>query len=159
MEPDDLLCSRNARPPKDEGGAARCPSCSQNAHDKTVLVRCAQSRATWPLLQRETGRNRSCSFASVAGRGKTRKSPVLAQRAVADSPRWTRARVEPARPSLNSRWREREDIRLTHAVEMDQPDLEKVDCSCSHYARLPWLADAKVYDVGTQCRIKQSHIC
>ena len=23
-------------------GAARCPSCSQNAHDETVLVRCAQ---------------------------------------------------------------------------------------------------------------------
>ncbi len=32
----------------------RCPSCSQNAHDKTVLVRCAQSRAPWPLLPRET---------------------------------------------------------------------------------------------------------
>src|SRR5207244_5397795 len=27
------------------GGAARCPSCSQNAHDETVLVRCAQLRA------------------------------------------------------------------------------------------------------------------
>ena len=27
-------------------GAARCPPCSQNAHDETVLVRCAQSRAT-----------------------------------------------------------------------------------------------------------------
>ena len=26
-------------------GAARCPSCSQNAHDQNVLVRCAQSRA------------------------------------------------------------------------------------------------------------------
>ena len=45
-EPDDLLCSRNARPQKDGEGAARCPSCSQNAHDETVLVRCAQSRAT-----------------------------------------------------------------------------------------------------------------
>ena len=32
MEPDDLLCSRNARPQKDGEGAARCPSCSQNAH-------------------------------------------------------------------------------------------------------------------------------
>ncbi len=38
-------CSRNARPQKDEVGTARCPPCSQNAHDKTVLVRCAQSRA------------------------------------------------------------------------------------------------------------------
>jgi len=27
-------------------GAARCPPCSQNAHDETVLVRCAQPRAT-----------------------------------------------------------------------------------------------------------------
>ena len=27
-------------------GAARCPSCSQNADDKNVLVRCAQRRAT-----------------------------------------------------------------------------------------------------------------
>jgi hypothetical protein len=34
MEPDDLLCSRNARPAKDEEGAARCPPCSQNAHDE-----------------------------------------------------------------------------------------------------------------------------
>ncbi len=40
-----LLCSRNARPQKDEEGAARCPPCSQNAHDETVLVRCAQLRA------------------------------------------------------------------------------------------------------------------
>ena len=31
---------------KQEGeGAARCPPCSQNAHDKNVLVRCAQLRA------------------------------------------------------------------------------------------------------------------
>jgi hypothetical protein len=35
-------CSRNALPEKDGAGAARCPSCSQNAHDKNVLVRCAQ---------------------------------------------------------------------------------------------------------------------
>ena len=27
-------------------GTARCPSCSQNAHDQNVLVRCAQLRAT-----------------------------------------------------------------------------------------------------------------
>jgi len=29
-----------------EGGAARCPLCSQNAHNKNVLVRCAQLMAT-----------------------------------------------------------------------------------------------------------------
>ncbi len=38
MEPDDLLCSRNARLKKEGEGAARCPSCSQNAHGETVLV-------------------------------------------------------------------------------------------------------------------------
>src|SRR6476660_2554677 len=37
MEPDDLLCSRNARPQK--GGWAAWPSsCSRNAHDKNVLA-------------------------------------------------------------------------------------------------------------------------
>ncbi len=34
MEPDDLLCSRNARSQKDGERVARCPSCSQNAHDE-----------------------------------------------------------------------------------------------------------------------------
>ncbi len=55
MEPDDLLCSRNARPQKVGEGAARCPSCSQNAHGETVLVRCAQKRAasTTPLTRGE----------------------------------------------------------------------------------------------------------
>jgi hypothetical protein len=38
MEPDDLLWSRNARPKKDGEGAAKCPSCSQNAHDEAVLT-------------------------------------------------------------------------------------------------------------------------
>jgi hypothetical protein len=42
MDADDLLFSRNARPEKGRMGVARCPSCSQNAHDETVLVRCAQ---------------------------------------------------------------------------------------------------------------------
>ena len=45
MEPDDRLCSRNARHQKDWEGATRCPLCSQNAYDETVLVRCAQLRA------------------------------------------------------------------------------------------------------------------
>src|SRR5436189_157284 len=39
-------------------GAARCPPCSQNAHDETVLVRCAQLRAAAlaaPLLERNKG--------------------------------------------------------------------------------------------------------
>jgi len=38
MEPVDLLCLRNARPQKDGEGAARRPSCSQNAHGETVLA-------------------------------------------------------------------------------------------------------------------------
>src|SRR6266850_7685277 len=37
MGPDDLLCPRNARSKKDVEGAARCPSCSQNAHGEAVL--------------------------------------------------------------------------------------------------------------------------
>ena len=45
MGADDLLCSRNARPQKGGEGTARCPLCSQNAHNKNVLVRCAQLRA------------------------------------------------------------------------------------------------------------------
>ncbi len=53
MEPDDLLSSRNARPQEDEEGAARCPPCSQNAHDETVLVRCAQSRAALATALKE----------------------------------------------------------------------------------------------------------
>ena len=58
MEADDLLCSHNARPQKDGEGAARCPSCSQNAHNKNVLVRCAQSRAALatPLTRDEEDR-------------------------------------------------------------------------------------------------------
>jgi len=38
MEPDDLLCSRNARPQKDGEGAARCPFCSRNALGFVCLV-------------------------------------------------------------------------------------------------------------------------
>ena len=32
----------NERAWKEERGVAGCPSCSQNAHDRNVLVRCAQ---------------------------------------------------------------------------------------------------------------------
>ena len=42
MRPDDLSCSRNARPENDLREQADRSSCSQNAHDKNVLVRCAQ---------------------------------------------------------------------------------------------------------------------
>ena len=42
MEPDDLLCSRNARPQKDAREQADRSSCSQSPHDKTVVARCAQ---------------------------------------------------------------------------------------------------------------------
>ena len=38
MEPDDLLCSRNARPERVGGEQPDHPSCSQNAHDETVLA-------------------------------------------------------------------------------------------------------------------------
>ena len=44
MEPDDLLCSRNARPQMDAKEQADCSSCSQSPHDKAVVARCAQGR-------------------------------------------------------------------------------------------------------------------
>ena len=57
MEADGLLCSRNARSRKDGKRAARCPSCSQNAHDRNVLVRCAQERAASATpLKRDIGK-------------------------------------------------------------------------------------------------------
>ena len=44
MEPDDLLCSRNARPQMDAREQADRSSCSQSHHDKTVVARCAQCK-------------------------------------------------------------------------------------------------------------------
>ena len=61
MEPDDLLCSRNARPQKDGERAARCPPCSQNAHGETVLVRRAQSRIDQATLENEMGKWDDCA--------------------------------------------------------------------------------------------------
>ena len=48
MRPDDLSCSRNARPENDLREQADRSSCSQNAHDKNVLVRCAQWKISQP---------------------------------------------------------------------------------------------------------------
>jgi len=45
MGSDDRLSSRNVRPQMGGEGEAKRPSCSQKAHDETVLVRCAQYRA------------------------------------------------------------------------------------------------------------------
>jgi len=78
MEPDDLLCSCNARLRKDEEGSARRPPCSQNAHDETVLVRCAQSRAAsttpstrgeedWTALARANGTSREIDYEAIGG--------------------------------------------------------------------------------------------
>ena len=36
-------------------GVARCPFCSQNAHDETVLVRCAQGRTVWLFPRGRSG--------------------------------------------------------------------------------------------------------
>jgi hypothetical protein len=63
------LCSRNARPQKDEEGVARCPPCSQNAHDETVLVRCAQSRAALATpLEGEVKIGKDLAWAKSASR-------------------------------------------------------------------------------------------
>jgi hypothetical protein len=42
MEPDDLLCSRNARPQNEARDQADRSFCSQSPHDKAVVARCAQ---------------------------------------------------------------------------------------------------------------------
>ena len=57
MEAVDLLCSRNARPQKDREGAARRPSCSQNAHGERggmtpVLIPCSRSAHDKNVLAR-----------------------------------------------------------------------------------------------------------
>jgi len=97
MEPDDLLCSRNARPRKALVGRAQWkinqpPSLRDNErawreHYRNVHVRRAQSRAALatPSNTREEEEERE---------KKEREAwqfPALAQRAVADSPRWTSA--------------------------------------------------------------------
>ena len=49
-------------------GVARCPSCSQSAHDKNVLVRCAQSRAaSATLLNRGIGAQKTLVRLQSAG--------------------------------------------------------------------------------------------
>ena len=78
MEPDDLLCSRNARPQKDGEGAARCPSCSQSPRDKAAVARCAQFRAalatplkggieSWKALARANGTSREIDCEAIGG--------------------------------------------------------------------------------------------
>ena len=48
MESDDLLCSRNARPQEGKG-AARGPSCSQNATVKLCWFDARNKGQPWPL--------------------------------------------------------------------------------------------------------------
>jgi hypothetical protein len=62
MEPDDLLCSRNERPPKVWRKGVRSVFCSQSAHDQNVLARRPQSKAPhalafgWVLNENGSGR-------------------------------------------------------------------------------------------------------
>ncbi len=57
MEPDDLLCSRNARPLKRGGEQPDYPSCSLRPHDQNVLPQCAQGRMVWLLPLGQSGKN------------------------------------------------------------------------------------------------------
>lgn len=119
-------------------GAARYPLCSRNARPQQALVGRAQLRAT--LATPFNTRKRE------EREGKTRKDslrfPVLAQRAVADSPRWTRARWEPTRPPLPTR-KERGKKQLIGCAHIrngpNRP--KKVEChrysSQALYAQLP----------------------
>ncbi len=47
------LPKRSGKTESPEKDTASCPSCSQNVHDRNMLVRCAQERAAWPLFLRE----------------------------------------------------------------------------------------------------------
>src|SRR6185295_20291031 len=50
-------------------GAARCPPCSQNAHDETVLVRCAQLRAALATpLKGDMGNRKALAWANGTSR-------------------------------------------------------------------------------------------
>ena len=67
----DLKDALPTRSQKDEEGAARCPLCSQNAHDQNVLVRCAQLRATLatPLKNDEESSKAYAQRAASEGMG------------------------------------------------------------------------------------------
>ncbi len=66
--------------------------CSQNAHDETVLVRCAQWKPTPPPPQGPPN-----PLGRVWKRGTVGLSSLLAQRAVADDPRLARTRLGASR--------------------------------------------------------------
>jgi|CXWL01.1.fsa_nt_gi hypothetical protein len=93
MEPDDLLCSRNAW---EEKGSLVVLLLAERARSE-----CARSTRA---VEGDLGH--SPLYVYGWGEGKRKPAwrfPVLAQRAVADSPRWTRARWEPARPPYQQR--------------------------------------------------------
>jgi len=72
MEPDDLLCSRNARPQMDAREQADRSSCSQSPHDKTVVARCAQWKINQPpCLKRYQASLEESSTVSFDGRSRT----------------------------------------------------------------------------------------
>ena len=68
MEPDDLLCSRNAQPQKDAREQADRSSCSQSPHDKAVVARRAQWRTICLLPLGKLGNRKALALANGASR-------------------------------------------------------------------------------------------
>ena len=80
-----VLCSRNARPQKNGKGSLVVLLLAERARSECARsTRAIEDRPGHPFKREasELGRN---------GRGQTRWSPVLVQRAVSEDPRWTRA--------------------------------------------------------------------
>ena len=73
-----VFCARATRGLRRREGSGQVPSCSQNAHDETVLVRCAQLRTTLaaPLKNDEESSER---ISATAPPQKSRKAVISAQ--------------------------------------------------------------------------------
>jgi len=80
-----ISCARATRGLKG-GGVARCPPCSQNAHDETVLVRCAQSRAALATPLGQLGKFVTPSLELMARLGVPVGGRVRKSRAIEDRP-------------------------------------------------------------------------
>jgi hypothetical protein len=137
MTPTLVLCSGNARPEK---GLVRRPhldqhECPSKRGKQTSLERLLIDReCARPMRVVEGGLGPSLSILGKRSRGRrkerreARQFPILAQRAVADSPRWTRARWKPpGRLSQCSDEALEEGLMDTPSV-IDQYAPEKVQC-------------------------------
>jgi hypothetical protein len=88
----------NRRPPPKWSGkrensgkdVARCSSCSQNAHDETVLVRCAQLRAALATPSKKGIKNGRLSLGTRSGRPSSALTKQIEERRIARCARESR---------------------------------------------------------------------